>query len=253
MEWQPDRYCQFSAERAAPFEDLCALIPIRPGISFIDLGCGTGELTCRLADLLPESRGVGLDSSPEMLGKAAALRHPRVEFRQGDAASCEGAWDLVFSNAVFHWIDDHPALFTRLYDRLAPGGQLAVQIPNNNAFPSHTAIIATAGEEPFRTALGGYVRVSPLLSLDEYAALLHGCGAEGITVLEKVYLHPVADSDAIADWTAGTTLLPYRERLAPDLYDRFLASYRAKLRAIWPVGPVLFTFRRILIAARRPA
>jgi trans-aconitate 2-methyltransferase len=128
-----------------------------------------------------------------------------------------------------------------------------VQIPNNTAFPSHTCIIETAGEEPFRSALEGWTRTSPTLPLDGYARLLHECGAAEMTVLEKVYPHPVADADAIADWTAGTTLLPYFERLPEELHPSFMARYREKLRAIWPAGPVLFTFRRIILSASRPA
>jgi trans-aconitate 2-methyltransferase len=69
-----------------------------------------------------------------------------------------------------------------------------------------------------------------------------------MTVLEKVYPHLVPDADAIADWTSGTTLIPYFERLPEELHAPFMESYRAKLRRIWPAGPVLFTFRRILLA-----
>ena len=55
MPWDPARYEQFAKERYAPFDDLARLIDIRPGMRVIDLGCGTGELTARLADMLPES------------------------------------------------------------------------------------------------------------------------------------------------------------------------------------------------------
>ena len=50
MPWNPDRYHQFKSERAAPFDDLLQLIEVRAGLSVVDLGCGPGELTRRLAD-----------------------------------------------------------------------------------------------------------------------------------------------------------------------------------------------------------
>jgi len=253
MPWDPEQYEKFKNERFAPFADLCGLIRVRPGMLAVDLGCGTGELTARLAALLPGSQVTGIDTSAAMLAKAEALATPSLSFRIQDIAALDGLWDLVFSNAVLHWIDDHETLIPRLFSHLAPGGQLVAQIPNNTAFPSHTCIIATAGEEPFRSALGGWTRTSPLLPLDDYARLLFESGAGEMTVLEKVYPHPVPDSDAIADWTRGTTLIPYMERLPPELHEPFMASYRAKLRRIWPTGPVLFTFRRILLAATRAA
>ena len=251
--WNPVLYQRFEGERAAPFSDLCGLLRVRPGMGVIDLGCGTGELTCRLADLLPGSRVTGIDSSAEMLEKASGLDCPGVRFRLQDIATVDSSWDLIFSNAVLHWLDDHQTLIPRIFSLLNPGGQLVVQIPNNTAFPSHTCIIATAGEEPFCSALEGWTRTSPLLPLDEYARLLYESGGRELTVLEKVYPHPVPDSDAIADWTRGTTLIPYMERLPEELHGPFMASYREKLRRIWPTGPVLFTFRRILLAATRPA
>ena len=55
MTWNPDKYEQFKKERYAPFEDLLSLVRIRPAMHAIDLGCGTGELTRRLADALPDS------------------------------------------------------------------------------------------------------------------------------------------------------------------------------------------------------
>lgn len=71
MPWNPDRYHQFQKERSAPFEDALALVTVRAGLRVVDLGCGTGELTRRLADALPDCDALGLDSSAEMLAKAA--------------------------------------------------------------------------------------------------------------------------------------------------------------------------------------
>jgi len=70
MPWDPERYHQFQKERSPPFDDLVRLIEPRPGMRVVDLGCGTGELTRRLADMLPESEVVGVDSSAEMLEHA---------------------------------------------------------------------------------------------------------------------------------------------------------------------------------------
>ncbi len=251
MPWNPNQYNKFTEERSAPFADLLALIEVRPGMSAVDLGCGTGELTRRLADLLPESSVLGIDSSPQMLERAKAQARSGLTFAMGDIAGLSGEWDLVFSHAAIHWLENHEVLIPRLFSCLCPGGQLAVQLPSNHRHPAHTLIIDTASEEPFKAALGGWVRQSPVLEIDRYAELLYQCGAEKITVYEKVYPHLLDNADALAEWTSGTILVPYLERLLKDLHDRFLDSYRRKLRAIWPQGPVFYTFRRILMAATR--
>lgn len=249
MPWDPVQYHKFKEERFAPFADLFALIKVRDGISAVDLGCGTGELTRRLADRLPGSSVLGIDNSPQMLEKARALERPGLTFAAGDISALTGRWDLVFSHAAIHWLDNHAEIIPRLLTRVKPGGQLAVQLPSNHRHPTHTLIMETAREEPFSTALAGWVRQSPVLEIDRYAELLHLCGGTEITVFEKVYPHLLANADAVAEWTSGTTLVPYLERLPQELHAGFLDRYRKKLHSIWPRGPVFYTFRRILMAA----
>jgi trans-aconitate 2-methyltransferase len=252
LPWNPDRYHQFQAQRAAPFDDLAALIKVCEGLTVIDLGCGTGELTRKLADRLPGSDTLGIDTSAEMLQRAEAQARPGLRFEKGAIETVSGTWDLVFSHAAIHWVDDHHTLIPRLYGLVRPGGQLAVQMPSNHGHATHRLITQIAGEEPFRTALGGWVRHSNVLSIEEYANLLYECGAEGITVFEKVYPHMLENADAMADWTSGTALVPYFERLSDDIQQAFMAEYRKRLRELWPGSPVFYGFRRTLFAATRP-
>lgn len=254
MPWDPEQYHRFQQERFAPFADLLMLIRRRSGMRVIDLGCGTGELTLRLADALPYSEVVGLDSSPEMLARAqAGTPAPgRIRFELGRLEEVDGEWDLVFSHAVLQWVEHHEALIPRLLGLLAPGGQLAVQVPSNHSHPAYQAIVEVAGEDPFREALGGWSRpTSPVLSIAEYAELLYRHAGPELAVFEKVYPHVLPDADAVAEWTRGTVMLPYLERLPEDLHPAFLERYRERLRDLWPGGPIFFGFRRTLFAATR--
>jgi trans-aconitate 2-methyltransferase len=251
MPWNPDRYHRFKNERFAPFDDLFGLVKIREGLRVVDLGCGTGELTRRLADHLPGSEVVGIDSSLQMLKEADQHAADRLRFEFGSIESVEGEWDLVFSHAAIHWIDDHHSLIPRLLSFVRPEGQLAVQLPSNHRHPTHTLIKEIAAREPFRTALGGWNRSSPVLSISEYAEILHESGGREVTVFEKVYPSLLENSNALAEWTAGSTLVPYFERLPEELHELFIGRYRERLAAIYPSGPVFYPFRRTLFAASR--
>lgn len=250
MNWNPDQYNRFATERRAPFEDLFRLVRAEPGLRAVDLGCGTGELTRELKNRLPGSEVLGIDSSEEMLGPARALAVPGLEFARQRIEDLDGRFDLIFSHAALHWVADHAALFPRLLGLLRPGGQLVVQIPSNHHHPAHRLADELASQEPFAGALHGWLREVHVLRIDQYARILHAAGAGAITVFEKVYLHELADAGAVAEWTRGTTLLPYLERLGP-LADEYLARYRAHLAERMPGRPLLYTFRRILLAARR--
>jgi trans-aconitate 2-methyltransferase len=248
MPWDPEQYHRFQAQRALPFDDLVALVQKRDGLTAVDLGCGTGELTRQLADLLLKSDVVGIDSSAEMLARAAEYARPGLRFEQARVEDIMGSWDLIFSNAALHWVDDQIALIPRLFGMVRPGGQLAVQVPSNHNHPSHALIREIAGEDPFRTALDGFARESPVLGIGEYAELLFASGGRDIVAFEKVYPHILPDSDAVVEWT---TLVPYLERLSPDLAEQFLAVYRERLHAIMPGSPVFYGFRRTLFAATK--
>ena len=252
MPWDPDQYHKFQALRSAPFYDLLALVEVRPNLKIVDLGCGTGELTRQLADTLPDSDVTGLDSSPQMLEKAASFSGSGLRFLQGDQSQLTGEWNLIFSNAALQWSENHPELIPSLYRRLAPGGQIAVQVPSNHNHISHQIIRETAGEEPFRSILNGFQRYAPVLSIDQYAQLLFDCGAEDILVFEKVYAHILADSDAVVEWISGTACVPYFERLG-EYKDSFVKAIGNKMHEALPQSPVFYPFRRTFFSARKPA
>ena len=252
MPWDPKQYHKFQAERAAPFFDLLALVELRPHLKVVDLGCGTGELTHQLAEALSDSDVTGLDSSPSMLQKAASFAGPQLRFEQGDQAQLAGDWDLIFSNAALQWSENHAELIPNLYQRLAPGGQIAVQVPSNHNHISHQIYRETAGEEPFKSILNGFQRYAPVLSIDDYARLFFESGAEDIVVFEKVYAHVLEDSDAVVEWISGTALVPYFERLG-EHKEEFVKAIRTKMRAVLPETPVFYPFRRTLFSARKPA
>ena len=250
MPWNPDLYQKFQAQRSAPFYDLLALVGVRQNLKVIDLGCGSGNLTRELADKLPNSHVTGLDSSPQMLEKAASLSTPNLVFEQGDQSMLIGKWDLIFSNAALQWSENHTELIPYLFDKLNPGGQIVVQIPSNHNHISHQIYRETAEEDMFKFVLQGFQRIAPVLSIDNYARILFDCGAEEINVFEKIYPHVLENADAVVEWISGTALVPYFERIG-EYKEAFVESIREKMHAAMPDSPVFYPFRRILFSARK--
>ena len=250
MKWNPDTYHKFQSQRFAPFEDLVKLIDVREDLGVIDLGCGTGELTKKLFDYLPNPDILGIDKSPHMLERAKDLECPGLRFEENSIENISGKWDLIFSNAALQWVEDHPGLIEKLFSLLSPGGQFVVQIPANHNHPTQRLIVEVSGQEPFKSALGGWNREWWVLSIREYSELIFQNGGQDITVFEKVYPHVLGDVDAVADWLCGTALLPYFERLPEDLHESFLAAYKEKLGKIYTETPVFYPFRRIFFSAK---
>jgi trans-aconitate 2-methyltransferase len=252
MRWEPDCYSRFKEERTQPFRDLLQLIKVRAGLCVLDLGCGTGELTAQLARLLPGSEVLGVDSSPEMIEKASGATREDLRFELKSIEDISGSWDLIFSNAAIHWIDDHHSLIPRLWSMLRPGGQVVLQFPSSHRNKGHIAIQDTAAESSFKKAMDGWEWKFPVLDTEAYAEILFEQGGHEITVFDKVYPHVLNDADEAFKWLSGTTLLPYLERMPANLHRPFKEQLRERLWSIWPSGPFLFPFRRILLSAEKP-
>jgi trans-aconitate 2-methyltransferase len=252
--WNPDQYARFADERGQPFFDLLALVRPAPAMCVVDLGCGTGELTRRLHEALAARETLGIDTSAAMLERSTPFAGGGLRFERRDIATFtdDGSYDLVFSNAALHWLDDHPSLLARLTALVASDGQLAFQVPAQDDHPAYRTAAEVAGESPFREALGGYTHRTTVLPPEAYAALLHRLGYRRQHVRLQVYGHLLAARDEVVEWIAGARLTDYERRLPPDLYATFLDRYRQRLLPrLADERPYFYPFKRLLAWAQR--
>jgi trans-aconitate 2-methyltransferase len=244
LSWDPAQYERFKAERRQPFDDLLALVEPRPRMRVVDLGCGTGELTRELHAHLGAEETLGIDNSETMLLKSCSFGGEMLRFECGDIEGfvTDRPFDLIFSNAALHWVNDHPSLFRRLAGFLAPHGQLAVQMPANETHASHRVAAEVAGE------FGIVPRVSPILQPDEYASLLHDLGFARQNVRLQIYGHLLPSSADVVEWVKGTLLTDYERQLDAARFAEFVDRYRERLlREIGEHAPYFYTYRRVLL------
>ena len=252
MTWDPNKYNKFKSERFSPFYDLLALIRVRPDMDVIDLGCGTGELTRKLADKLTAAHVVGIDSSKEMLNEAQAFGNENIEFIQRtieDQLNSNQKWDLIFSNAAIQWSDNHEQLIPKIIACLKKNGQLAIQIPSQHDNLLNKMLDELVNEEPYRKALNNWSRRSPVLKTEVYAALLFDNGCKDMTIYEKIYPLIVPGPDDLFEWIAGTALIPYIERFTNEMKENFIQEFKIRIREKFSKSPVLYPFKRILMKA----
>jgi trans-aconitate 2-methyltransferase len=252
MSWNPQQYSRFAGQRLRPALDLIARIPAEHPQSVVDLGCGTGNVTRILRSRWPRARITGVDGSPQMLAEARK-EEVDIGWEQSELGSWNPAekYDLVFSNAALHWLDDHPALFARLAGYITSGGVLAVQMPRNFGAPSHTLMHELASSPPWRDALARLLRPMPVLEPQAYYKVL-APRARSLDIWETEYLQILEGENPVAEWTKGTWLAPLLAALAPGARAAFEAEYRQRVAQAYPRqadGKTLFPFRRLFIVA----
>lgn len=254
--WNPAQYAKFRREREQPLLDLIAMAHPSPDMRIVDLGCGTGAGVRLLHSRLQARRTVGIDRSARMLEEARqAGMPPGVAFERGDIGDFDARdeYDLIFSNAALHWIDDHEALIAKLIAAVRPGGQLLFQVPAAHDHPSHTVAEALTAIEPFASAYAGWHRPQPVLTPEAYARLLYRNGLPQLSVRMVVYPHVLDGPEDVIEWMKGTLLTEYERHLPADLFPRFLDAYRERLLAhLENTRPYFFPFKRILCWGRKP-
>ncbi len=251
--WDPQKYLEFADERSRPFFDLVARVGAADPQVVVDLGCGPGHLTAALAERWPGANIVGIDSSPEMIERAAEHRSLRVDFAQQDLRDWqpERPVDVIISNAALQWVPDHRELLPRLIQSLSGASWLAFQVPGNFDEPSHVLLGELAAAAPYAPYLDGIARPAskPAASyLDDLARL--GCRVEA---WETTYLHILSGSDPVFRWISGTGARPVLDALPDPVREQFEHEYRQLLRDAYPsqgYGTVL-PFRRIFVVAQK--
>lgn len=260
-DWNPALYRRFEDERTRPAAELLARVPSVGRASHaslvVDLGCGPGNSTELLVKRFPQARTVGVDNSASML-VSARERLPGAEFVQADISSWAPAPgeapDLLFANAALQWVPDHAELLPRLFGLLAPGGVLAIQMPDNWQEPSHRLMREVARDPAWAAQIGDAEHLrTPLLGLGRYYDLLAPLAAE-VDVWHTIYQHRMAGPGPIVEWLRSTGLRPFVERLSDAQRTGFLAAYEQRLDAAYPVradGQRLLAFPRLFIVARK--
>jgi trans-aconitate 2-methyltransferase len=254
--WDPAQYEKFQREREQPFFDLLGMVRPEPQMRIVDLGCGTGKQTRALHERLQARETIGLDQSPKMLQSQASTDLPTgLHFEVGtieDFPRGHDKFDLVFSNAALHWVDDHGALLPRLASALGPRGQLAFQVPTMHDEPCHKVAERLAASEPFRSALHGWQLFHAVQTPRRYAQILYGQGFDAQDVRLMIYPHVLPGPEAVVEWMKGTLLTEYARHLPPHVFASFVDRYRALLlEELEPARPFFFPFKRILCWGRK--
>jgi trans-aconitate 2-methyltransferase len=257
LDWNPALYRRYEDERTRPAQELLARVPLTEAALVVDLGCGPGNSTELLMQRFPGAEVLGTDNSEAML-VSARERLPAARFELSDIAGWQPELppDLIYANASLQWVPGHEALIPRLFASLAPGGVLAIQMPDNREEPTHRLMRAVAGEGPWAAAIGDADKLRTLLlELDAYYDLLAADAAQ-VDVWRTAYQHPMASAAAIVEWVRGTGLKPFVDRLPPELQASYLAEYERRVDAAYPPradGKRLLAFPRMFIVAQRKA
>lgn len=178
MEWNSTLYDKKHDFVAEYGKGLLEFVPKNDEQAILDLGCGTGILTVQLAELC--NKVIGVDSSQSMIDKAKE-QFGNIEFMVCDALALpfENEFDVVFSNAVFHWISDHDALLINIHKVLKPQGLLVCEFGANG----NIATIENAFEKACNSLGYDYEPKFNFPTVENFGKLLENNGF----IIDRIY------------------------------------------------------------------
>ncbi|GLB24521.1 SAM-dependent methyltransferase [Lacrimispora xylanolytica] len=174
MKWNSTLYDKSHSFVSEYGYDLITYLPSDKNQCILDLGCGTGDLTKKLSEICNEV--IGIDGSEEMI-EAAKIKYPHLNFQVMNASLIpwESKFDIIFSNAVFHWIPDQEILLKRIYSALKDGGSL---ISEFGAYGNISAI-----ESAYSSVVPSYKSPFYFPTVESYSVVLKKAGFS----IQKIY------------------------------------------------------------------
>lgn len=170
--WTPEHYARNAGFVAELGQPVVELLDPKPGERILDLGCGDGVLTERLAETVEV---VGVDSSPAQVAGACG-RGVDARVMDGRALSFDREFDAVFTNAALHWMTDPDAVIRGVVRALKPGGRFVGEFGGHGNVAAITvALIAVLQRRGLADELT-YPWYFP--TADEYRARLEAHGFE---------------------------------------------------------------------------
>lgn len=220
----------------------------------LDLGCGDGSLTSRIAELVPDGRVLGIDASEGMLKEANKKAGGNLEFALTDInkMSFESEFDLIFSNAALHWVSDHSALLFRSCRALKPGGRIMWNFASDGTCRNFFAVVKSLMlEEKYAEYFTGFEWPFNMPAVPDFEKLAEKIGFSSFFAKEENEDRYFSDAAEMIRWLNQPCLVPFLSRLPESLKPEFAreAEDAMLIRTLKKDGTFYETFRRLYFGA----
>lgn len=245
-DWDAATYDRVSGPQQAWAAELLHRIELAGDEVVLDAGCGSGKITAELVERVPRGTVYAVDAAPSMVKHAQeALGERAIVFCQDliELALPEPV-DLVFSNATFHWISDHDALFAALHRNMKPGARLVAQCGGRgNVDAFRETADAVAAQPPFAPYFVDWQRPWNYATAKETAERLRRAGFDDVSCWLEDRLTELAEPRSFVETVC---LVRHLDPLPPELREQFVD------RVMTSAGePLVLGYVRLNMTARR--
>ena len=256
FEFDAGKYRQASNHQQEWGTRLIAEFNLRGVERILDLGCGDGRLTAKLAELVPNGAVVGIDSSQNMIQAASTLAHERLSFRRLDINELdyESEFDLIFSNATLHWIKDHLQMLRNVYRALRIDGFCRLNFASDgNCSHFNDTVISLMKQPEYEPFFRDFIWPWFMPTIGQYESLFPKTQFVEHRVWGENADRHFPDAKSMTAWIEQPSLVPFlRQFDGPEKQLFRDAAVERMLKLTRQLDGTQFeTFRRINVLARK--
>lgn len=258
--WNPEDYERNSSAQEKWADSLISGLELKGDEHILDIGCGDGKITAKMALRVQSGFVLGIDSSQDMISfarnKFPPYRHVNLRFELGDALNLDfdHEFDLVTSFACLHWVKDHLAVLRGVHRSLKPGGKLLFQCGGRG----NAGDLMASTEELIRDAewsryFQGFKFPYYFYGTEVYNLWLEQAGLEEISV-KLIPKEMVQQGKVGLEGWIRTTWHPVIERIPDDMKEQFVSEMAEGYLKHHPLeeGLAKVGMVRLQVEARRP-
>ncbi|MDQ6834961.1 MAG: methyltransferase domain-containing protein [Actinomycetota bacterium] len=244
-DWDAATYDRISGPQQAWAAEQLDRLELAGDEIVLDAGCGSGRVTAELVRRVPRGTVYAVDAAPSM------VRHTIQALGDAVTVLCQDLVvlalpepvDVVFSNATFHWIDDHDALFGALHRNLKPGGRLQAQCGGHGNIAAFRRLAdEVAGEEPFAAFFTDWQGPWNYATVTDTEQRLVRAGFDQVSCWMA---DRPTEPEEPRSFVQTVCLVRHLERLPVDLRDQFIDSVLIRLD-----DPLVLDYVRLNMSAR---
>lgn len=255
-EFDGKKYAAASGHQKEWGEKLLAGLQLRGNEKILDLGCGDGAITRKLASLVPQGEVLGIDASRGMLAVAGQKHARNLHFLLLDINNLNftAEFDLVFSNATLHWVHDHGRLLANVAAALRPGGTARFNFAGRGNCSYFFRVVRKAIANPsFASCFQNFEWPWYMPGISEYRTLAGKSIFSKIKVWKENADRFFSDAEELIGWIDQPSIVPFLECVpekSKPAFREFVVEKMLKSTQK-PDGRYFETFRRINLLARK--
>jgi trans-aconitate 2-methyltransferase len=231
-------------------------LEVQPDEHILDLGCGDGVLTAKLAELVPQGLVIGIDASQGMIDAAKTRERLNLRFKRMDInhLDFEAEFDLVFSNAALHWIKDHHQLLAGIFKSLKKGGRLRFNFAGDgNCSYFFKVIRAVMSQSEYAAYFRAFGWPWYMPTVEKYQQLVNQFPFQEVQVWGENADRYFPDVEAMVRWIDQPSIVPFLECVADRDKERFRNRVVEQMvkETRQGDGRCFETFRRVNVFAKK--